>query len=141
MSVENKQSAVCECCARCKATIKRKIKPCKTAKATKYLGCVHMDVCGPLQMKMYDGCLYFTVFVDEYTKYKWVCVHKDSTGSVDILKCWIMDTTKGTDANVKCIRTDQANKHLSKRLFWQRQRRTKSIWTTIIFKMVAQRKQ
>ena len=114
VSDENKQSAVCECCARCKATIKRKIKPSKTAKATKYLERVHMDVCGPLQMKTYDGCQYFTVFVDEYTKYKWVYVHKDRTGSVDILKRWIMDATKGTNATVKCIRTDQAKEHLSK---------------------------
>ena len=114
VSDENKQSAVCECCARCKATMKRKIKPSKTAKATKYLERVHMDVCGPLQMKTYDGCQYFTVFVDEYTKYKWVYVHKDRTGSVDILKRWIMDATKGTDAKVRCIRTDQAQEHLSK---------------------------
>ena len=111
---EQKQAATCECCARCKATIKRKIKSSTTEKATKYLQRVHMDVCGPLQMNTYDGCKYFTVFVDEYTKYRWVYVHKDRTSAVDILRKWILDATKGTDLKVKCIRTDQAGEHLSK---------------------------
>ena len=61
--------AKCACCARCKATSKRKIKPSYTQKATKYLERVHMDVCEPIQMNTYDGCKYFTVFIDEYTKY------------------------------------------------------------------------
>jgi hypothetical protein len=109
-----RQPAVCECCAKCKATLKRKIKPSNTEKAKKYLERVHMDVCGPLQMKTYDGCQYFTVFVDEYTKYRWVYVHKDRTSSVEILKRWILDATKGTTAKVKCLRVDQAAEHLSK---------------------------
>lgn len=107
------QPATCECCARCKATLKRKIKSSTTAKATKYLERVHMDVCGPLQMNTYDGCKYFTVFIDEYTKYRWVYVHKDRTTAIEILRKWIMDATKGTDNKIKCIRTDQAGEHLS----------------------------
>ena len=90
---EKAQPAVCECCARCKATMKRKIKSSKSAKATRYLERVHMDVCGPLQMKTYDGCQYFTVFLDEYTKYQWVYVHKDRTTSVEILKRWMQEAT------------------------------------------------
>ena len=108
------QSKTCTCCARCKATLKRKIKPSKTAKATKYLERVHMDVCGPIQMYTYDGCKYFTVFVDEYTKYRWVYVHKDRTTSIEILQRWILEATKGTDNKVRCLRTDQAGEHLSK---------------------------
>ena len=111
---EKTQSATCECCARCKATLKRKIKPSQTYKATKYLERVHMDVCGPLQMNTYDGCKYFTVFVDEYTKYRWVYVHQDRTTAVEILRKWIMDATKGTENKVQCLRTDQAKEHLSK---------------------------
>lgn len=108
------QSATCECCAKCKATMKRKVKPSQTEKAKEYLQRVHMDVCGPLQMNTYDGCKYFTIFVDEYTKYRWVYVHKDRTTAVEILKRWIMDATKGTNKKVQCIRTDQAGEHLSK---------------------------
>lgn len=107
------QPAECQCCSRCKASIKRKVKPSKTNKATKYLERVHMDVCGPLQMNTYDGCKYFTVFVDKYTDYRWVYIHKDRTTSIEILRKWIMDATKGTDNLVQCIRTDQAREHLS----------------------------
>ena len=110
---KHEQSAICECCARCKANIKRKV-PKSNHKVTRYLERVHMDVCGPLQMKTYDGCQYFTVFVDEYTKYKWVYVHKDRTTSVEILKQFILDATSGTDATIGCLRTDQAREHLSK---------------------------
>ena len=71
-----------------------------------------MDVCGPLQMKIYDENQYFTMFVDEYIECKWVYVHSDRTGQVEILNQWLLDATKGTDARVKCICTDQ--EHLSK---------------------------
>lgn len=111
---EKLQSTICECCAKCKATLKRKIKSSKSARATRYLERVHMDVCGPLQMKTYDGCQYFTVFLDEYTKYRWIYVHKDRTTSVEILKKWIQEATRGTENTIGCLRTDQAGEHLSK---------------------------
>ena len=107
------QPALCECCAKCKANIKRKI-PKSNHKVSRYLERVHMDVCGPLQMKTYDGCQYFTVFVDEYTKYKWVYVHKDRTTSVEILRRFILDATKGTELKIACLRADQAKEHLAK---------------------------
>ena len=119
---EKVQPARCECCARCKATLKRKVKSSTTQKATKYLERVHMDVCGPMQMQTYDGCKYFTVFVDEYTKYRWVYVHKDRKTAVEILKKWILDATKGTNNRVKCLRTDQAAEHLSKNYLNELQR-------------------
>ena len=109
----NKQSETCECCARCKATVKRKVKS-SYHRATRYLERVHMDVCGPLQMKTYDGCQYFTVFIDEYTGYRWVYVHKDRSTSIDILRRFLLDATKGTDLRVECLRVDQAGEHLSK---------------------------
>jgi len=111
---DKNQSTICACCAKCKATLKRKIKSSKSARATRYLERVHMDVCGPLQMKTYDGCQYFTVFLDEYTKYRWIYVHKDRTTSVDILRRWIQEATRDTEYTVGCLRTDQAGEHLSK---------------------------
>ena len=112
---ETTQPALCECCARCKPTLKRKHKPSTTNKATRYLEPVHMDVCGPLQMSTYGGCKYFTVFIDEYTKYRWVYVHTDRTSAIDTLRQWILDATKGTDLKVGCLRTDQAGEHFSKK--------------------------
>ncbi len=111
------QSAKCECCAKCKATLRRKHKPSTMIKASRYLELVHMDVCGPLQMNTYEGCRYFTVFVDEFTKYKWVYVHQDRSSSVEILQQWILDATKGTDMKVECIRLDQAGEHMSKEYY------------------------
>ena len=107
------QAGTCECCARCKATVTRKVKS-SYHRATRYLERVHMDVCGPLQMKTYDGCQYFTVFIDEYTGYRWVYIHKDRTTSVENLRRFLLDATKGTDLRVECLRVDQAGEHLSK---------------------------
>ena len=106
------QPATCECCAKCKGTMKQKIKR-SGHKATRYLERVHMDVCGPLHMKTYEGNQYFTAYVDEYTKFRWVYVHSDRTTSTDILKRFILDATKGTSHRIKCLRTDQAGEHLS----------------------------
>ena len=97
-----KQAGTCECCARCKATVTRKVKS-SYHRATRYLERVHMDVCGPLQMKTYDGCQYFTVFIDEYTGYRWVYIHKDRTTSVENLRRFLLDATKGTDLRVECL--------------------------------------
>ena len=68
-------------------------------------------------MNTYDGCKYFTIFVDEYTKYKWVYLHQDRTESVEILKRWILDATKGSRNKVQCIRLDQAGEHMSKEYY------------------------
>jgi hypothetical protein len=73
-----------------------------------------MDVCGPLQLKTYDGCKYFTVFIDECTGYRWVYVHRDRSTSVEILRRFVDDATKGTDVKIECLRVDQAGEHLSK---------------------------
>ena len=107
------QPVLCECCAKCKAQIKRKMKP-SIHKATRYLERVHMDMCGPLQMKTYEGCQYFTVFIDEFTKYRWVYVHNDKTKALEILREFIHDATKGTDNKIDILRTDQASEFLSK---------------------------
>jgi ferredoxin len=57
------------------------------------------------------------LFVDEFTKYKWVYVHQDRSSSVEILKQWILDATKGTDLKVECIRLDQAGEHMSREYY------------------------
>jgi hypothetical protein len=108
------QSNTCVCCSECKATRTHGKPSSKSPKATRYLERVHMDVCGPLQMSTYDGCKYFTVFIDEYTKFRWVYVHKDRTTSIEILKQWMFDATKGTHQKIECLRTDGAGEHMSK---------------------------
>jgi hypothetical protein len=102
-----------------------------------------MDVCGPLQMSTYDGCKYFTVFVDEYTKYKWVYIHQDKTTSIKILKQWMLDATKGTDLKIGCLRTDGAGEHMSKAyqdVLRSQNIRIECLAAMIIGRMVALRK-
>jgi len=106
------QPRVCECCAKCKAKIRR-INPKSEHKATRYLERVHMDTCGPLQMKTYNGNKYFTVFVDEYTRYKWIYLHSSRKSAVEILERFILDATKGTNEKIEELRTDQASEFMS----------------------------
>ncbi len=40
-------------------------------------------------------------------------LHKDRTRSVEILRKFILDATKGTSRKVRCLRTDQAAEHMS----------------------------
>ncbi len=72
-----------------------------------------MDVCGLLQMKTTEGYIYFTVFYDKHTRFRWVYLHSDHTNSVGILRRFIADATKGTSCTIKTLRTDQAAEHLS----------------------------
>jgi hypothetical protein len=90
------QPEKCVCCQKCKASLKHKIKR-SSIRACKYLVRVHMDVCGPLQMKTSEGQIYFTIFYDEYTRYRWGYLHRDRTQSVEILKRFLLDASKGSD--------------------------------------------
>jgi transposase InsO family protein len=72
-----------------------------------------MDVCGPLQMKTYSGNIYFTVFVDEYTRYEWVYLHRTRTQALEILERFVLDATKGTNSKIVELLTDQASEFLS----------------------------
>jgi hypothetical protein len=103
----------CPCCLTNKGMVRSKIgSKDRRRKATRYLERVHMDESGKLQVRSYGGAQYYTVFIDEYTRWKWVYVHEKKSDIYDVLQRFLIDAqTDG--ARVGTIRLDQSSEHLA----------------------------
>ena len=103
----------CTCCLKNKGGVRRKIgSKDRRHKAKEYLERVHMDESGMLQVMSYGGAKYYTVFIDEFTRWKWTYVHERKTDIYDILQRFLLDAQTGT-SKVKTIRFDQSSEHLA----------------------------
>lgn len=103
----------CPCCLSNKGMVRRKIgNKHRRAKARRYLDRVHMDESGILQVPSYGGARYYTVFVDEATRWKWVYIHEKKTDIYDVLQRFLIDAETATD-RVRAIRFDQSSEHLA----------------------------
>lgn len=108
------QPKLCECCAKCKFKIKCTI-PASVHKTTLYLECVDMKRVDFFKGKTYCGNIYFTVFVDEYTRYKWVCLQRSRCAqALEIFEQFVLDATTSTDNKIAILRTDKASEFLFK---------------------------
>jgi hypothetical protein len=106
----------CEICSCNKATRPRKIARSQRKRhATQYLGRVHMDESGTLMVPSYNGAKYYTVFVDEFTRYKWTYVHSRKSDALLILQMFLIDAESDAPdgEKVQKLRVDQAGEHLS----------------------------
>ena len=111
--IEGDVSAKCPCCLENKGRVRRKIKSRnRRKKATRFLQRVHVDESGQLQVMSYGGARYYTVFVDEFTGYKWIYVHERKTDCFDVLQRFLIDA-EDDDHKVSIFRFDQSSEHMS----------------------------
>jgi len=103
----------CTCCLANKGMVRRKISSKhRRRKATRYLERVHVDESGRLAVPSYGGAQYYTVFVDEYTRWKWTYVHARKTDIFEILQRFLLDA-QDDDNKVGAIRFDQSSDHMA----------------------------
>ena len=63
-----KDMPICEDCIIGKQH-RRSFPPSMTPKSAAPLQLVHTDVCGPQRVASHSGCVYFVVFIDDYSRY------------------------------------------------------------------------
>jgi hypothetical protein len=50
------------------------------------LDLVHSDVCGPMSSPSLSGCLYYVIFIDDYSRKCWIYFLKDKSDTFDKFK-------------------------------------------------------
>jgi len=74
--IQEKKS-ICEACQLGKQT--RVVFPDNVFRALSKLQLVHTDVCGPMHNESLNGSKYFLLFVDDYSRFCWICFLKSKS--------------------------------------------------------------
>jgi len=67
-SFNEKEITLCQPCIEGKQH-KEKFPKQTTQRTTELLNLVHSDICGPIQVGTYSGCIYFISFIDDLSRY------------------------------------------------------------------------
>jgi hypothetical protein len=94
----------------CKGCILRKnIKksfPSSDNKAQGILDLVHSDVCGPMSSPSLSGCLYYVIFIDDYSRKCWIYFLKAKSDIFDKIKEYKAFIENKTRKHIRILRTD-----------------------------------
>ena len=75
---------------------------------------IHIDVCGPLNVKDIRDFDYFITFIDDYSSYGYIyLLHRKSEAFEKFKEFWAK-VEKQLDKNIKSIRSDRGGKYLSR---------------------------
>jgi hypothetical protein len=67
---------------------------------------VHIDVVGPITPKGFEGSLWYVVFTDDYTRWRYVCNMKMKGQAQDEIKRFINMVYTQMDRTLKRVRID-----------------------------------
>jgi hypothetical protein len=102
--------------SKCEAYIfgkkKREAFSTRSWRATKYLELIHSDICGPMESS-FDGCQYFILFIDDYTRMTWVYFLKAKSEDFENFKHFQHMVENATREKVASLRTDNRGEFTS----------------------------
>src|SRR6266436_9600230 len=88
--------------------------PCVTQdRATKVLGQVFSNICGPIENPSIEGYWYFITFTDDFSRYTHVGLCKSKDDAFPIFKQWRAHAEKETGKVLKILRTDGGSEYTS----------------------------
>ncbi|XP_017632675.1 uncharacterized protein LOC108475201 [Gossypium arboreum] len=88
--------------------------PTSTAwRALEKLQLVHTDVCGPMKTESLNGNRYFILFIDDSTRYYWICFLKNKSEVVQAFLKFKTAAETETGCILKSIRSDNGTKYTS----------------------------
>ena len=97
----------CDACHEGKMARKPVAKETDRPKVTKPLEKLHMDICGPMEVKAWNGEKGFVGITDEATNYRWVLPMKTTKNLHNDLDKWMTNVENQHDGvRVKQLRTD-----------------------------------
>ncbi len=70
------------------------------------LDLVHSDVCGPMSSPSLSGCLYYVIFIDDYSRKCWIYFLKAKSDTFDKFKEYKVFIEKQIGKHIKTLRTD-----------------------------------
>ncbi|KAM1721711.1 hypothetical protein ACFX12_023214 [Malus domestica] len=107
----NDQMGTCECCLKGKMT--KSPFTGKGERATKILGLIHTDVCGPMSTTSRGGFSYYITFTDDHSRFGYVYLMKYKSESFERFKEFKNEVEKQTGKQIKTLRSDRGGEYLS----------------------------
>lgn len=83
-------------------------------RAKNLLDIIHSDINGPMSCESIDGARYFVVFIDDYSRKKFVYCIKHKSEVCDIFKGFKAHVEKQTGRKIKVIRTDNGREYVNR---------------------------
>jgi transposase InsO family protein len=75
-------------------------------KAQGILDLVHSDVCGPMSSPLLSGCLYYVIFIDDYSRKCWIYFLKAKSDTFDKFKEYKAFIEKQIVKHIRILRTN-----------------------------------
>ena len=82
--VSPKHEGICKGCALGKNT--KKSFPRSKSRSKGILDLIHSDICGPMSSPSLSGCLYYVLFIDDYSRKSWIYFLKAKSETFDRFK-------------------------------------------------------
>jgi hypothetical protein len=103
-SISLTKNEICKGC-----TLHKNIKksfPSSDNKAHGILDLVHSNVCGPMSSPSLGGCLYYVIFIDDYSRKCWIYFLKDKSDTFDKFKEYKSFIENETRKHIKILRIE-----------------------------------
>lgn len=82
-------------------------------RASKLLGLVHTDVCGPMKNEAKGGYSYFITFTDDMSRYGFLYLMKHKSKSFEMFKRFRSEVEKQIEKSIKMLSSDTGGEYLS----------------------------
>eukprot|EP00253_Pinus_taeda_P036664 PITA_36664 len=110
-----KENTICKSCQFSKKTRVHFLE--KEGSASKPLGLVHTDLCGPSRKRSPRGEEDFILFIDDFSKMCWIGLLKDKDEAFENFKAFKALVENESDHKIKCLRYDQGREFTLDELF------------------------
>ena len=74
---------------------------------------VHIDLCGPARVQTLEGELYFTLFINDYSRMTWVTFLKSKSEAFKKFKLFKAKVENESGRKIKCLRSDNGGEFTS----------------------------
>ena len=86
----------------------------KSYTSKEILDIVYTNLCGPIEVKSYEGDKYIMLFVDDYSKMMTAMFLKKKYYAFQMFKWYLERVEKETGKNIKCLRLDRGGEFTSR---------------------------
>ena len=84
----------------------KKAFPSSDNRAQGILDLVHSDVCGPMSSPSLSGCLYYVIFIDDYSRKCWIYFLKAKSDTFDKFKEYKAFIENKIEKHIRILRTN-----------------------------------
>ena len=109
--VSPKHEGICKGCALGKNT--KKSFPISNSRSKGILDLIHSDICGPMSSPSLSGCLYYVLFIDDYSRQSWIYFLKAKSETFDKFKEFKTLIENQTGRHIHILRSNNGGEYES----------------------------